>query len=1144
MNKLPNWMQSRLSGDKKQVSHGLNLALKLKEPIKLPLLLLDIVLAKPKIDRALTELSFIHFARLVPSWDGRALMVTTEFDGPLEPYVMDFVIALGDVFDTLLSYVEDPPPLPIREHPDQFWAYVQQWNRVPFFPRSVLGDAALLPADFDYPVFSAYPEKTVTDIARSWPKLLPPAIDHPGAHVDLDDVQGNILYGYRAKKAAHLFFTIQNHVTARIWLSNAFASSTVDSHPWRGVTSAARWGEVDGVTIKPDLMGNVAFTFVGLEMLLPERISDLQRFPIAFREGAEARSAENGDLGPSDPANWKFGRGAQEIHVVLSLYEQDTPQTERKSHKPDSPSLFDTALEALLGDASSSGLALVGSHRAEVLPNGEVPFGYRDGISKPRISGQGKPDDLDFQPAASPGEFILGKDYADIFGGRSLGDLPGDLAQNGTFGVLRLMEQDVELFDRTIALEAARLGIADDLLKAKLLGRWPDGRPLSLDPNVTNGDSALNDFDYAPSWERPTVFDDADGLRCPIGAHIRRANPRTGRVAGQRHSRRLIRRGMPTSWDEDGSRKVGLLGLFFGGSIERQFEFIQQQWVQGDIAASGIRGQQDPIAGLRSKPMCHQVPGAGDVDLPPLVCTRGCLYLFFPGIAAIKGLRQPGIASQRGGSDGLLQSFGRMAGSLANSATSRTVDLIGLDAIPPTLRKFLDDLLSMNLESEAVGDLIAHFAPEASDTCGPSDEKPSGEIRPLDPRFVANPYPAYATLRRAHASTVWVKEHRAYWVLERGDAQRLFDEPELFKQARSDNTLRGIITLDDPRHHTVRAAVVEAFGNATANLDSYIDDSINQALDYLKKLEQFDLITHYAAVVPSRVFWRVFGVPVEERAEFEALAQTMMRHYGQPQHPGAVDALIFANAAVRLTALLGFHLGKAWTESLVGLPHVRGTLIGEIASRTHVRTALGEFPPSRPIEFMESLLTLVQLVLAGYMSSQFLIGTAMRNLLMPDPRADRPGQQPWMELGRIRTESGGDFERVFRAAIDEARRVDPPVTIVERHAAVKTIIGGVDVPADCRVCAVVGSSNRDLPGERDPEEFHWDRTPATANLSLGHGIHECIGKSFQENLVPKALNRLMEQMPSLRICDPTAVPAWFDNIYFRALQSLPVTRCK
>jgi deferrochelatase/peroxidase EfeB len=645
MDKFPDWASRWLSKDTRQVSHGLNLALKLENPDKLPLLLWDIVVAQPKITRAMKELSFIHFARFVPSWDGTALMVTTEFDGPLEPYVMDFVIALGDVFDTLLSYV-DPnvrPKLPTSEHPAEFWTFVQEWNRVPFARRIGGDDTVLFPPDFDYPLYSAYPEKTVTDILGKRTKLLPPAIDHPAAYVDLNDVQGNILNAYRAETAAHLFFSISDHLKARSWLATVFPQK--GGNAWDGVMSAERWG-----VLKPTVMANVGLTYAGMKKLLPDRMDDLRKFPDAFREGAEKRGELNGDKGLSDPRYWLFGRDDQNIHVVLSLYTFEKKVPAGTPHTA-AFRVFIDAFDALRKAALDNGMKLVCKQDAQALAGGKEQFGYTDGISKPRISGQCKPDDPDFQPAASPGEFLLGKDYKSIFGGSSLVDLPGDLAQNGTFGALRLLEQDVTAFKAMVKAEAARLAIPDEeLLKAKLLGRWPQGEPLALDPEAPSG-YVVNSFDYAPSWEHPGVDNDHEGAQCPIGAHIRRTNPRTARVAGQRHSRRLIRRGMPTDWvDADGTKKVGLLGLFIGASLERQFEFIQRQWIQGDLAASGIRGTQDPIAGLRSKPTRLRIRGNDDSDantviVPPLVTTRGSLYLFFPGISMLRGLEEAATPS-------------------------------------------------------------------------------------------------------------------------------------------------------------------------------------------------------------------------------------------------------------------------------------------------------------------------------------------------------------------------------------------------------------------------------------------------------------------------------------------------------------------
>lgn len=1148
MDKFPDWAESWLSIDKTQVSHGLNLALKLEDPNKLPLLLWDIVVAKPKIYMAMQELSFIHFARFVPSWDGTALMVTTEFDGPLKPYVMDFVIALGDVFDTLLSYVDKSarPKLPVRDHPNEFWDFVEKWNRVPFARRYGSAEDALFPPGFDYPVYSAYPEKTVTDIAGKRTQTLPPAIDQPAAYVDLDDVQGNILSGYRAKSALHLFFSVVDRNKARRWLAEVFPEKSIDgSRPWGGVMSAARWKVKDGGTIdKPSLMANVGFTYEGLEELLPDRKDEgLQRFPRAFREGAEVRSTINGDVGPSDPNNWLFGRHEQRIHVVLSLYvleDQKSENVHAIAHKP----TMTRASDGLIKGATENGMNVVCWQGAGALPDGKTHFGYRDGISKPRISGQCKPDDLDFQPAASPGEFLLGRSYKSIFGGNSLGDLPEDLATNGTFCALRLLEQHVDVFEKTIKSEASRLKLDEELLKAKLLGRWADGQPLALDPGNPSKTDPRNDFDYAPSWEHPDVANDHEGQRCPVGAHIRRTNPRTARVAGQRHSHRLIRRGMPTTWKDDGADKVGLLGLFIGASLEHQFEFVQQQWIQGDLAASGIRGTQDPIAGLRSKPTELDVGGSEPMEVPPLVTTRGSLYLFFPSISMLRGLTQAATPSALRVLNQEVAPSERSANALGLLDGVNRVELSDLSGLPPWIREFLDDLLFKKLDSKLVKTFIGELASPPRGDCESDSLCQASDIRPLDPRFIADPFPAYAKLRQAGTNVVWVPEHQAYWVLTREIAERLFNEPMNFLQQPSNKALRGIITMDGERHTVVRKVVEVALEKSTKTQASYITESIDAALSRLENLEQFDFITAYGAAVPRAVFWRIFGLRDKNDMDAcDALAHTMMRHFSQPERPGMLDRVVFADASVRLAGRLGLLLTNAWLQSLrPGKSPFDETLLGEIARQT--APTLNPPPKWSPfrLSFLESLMTLVQLVLAST-STQFLLGTAMRNLLMPDPRADRGGKTPWSELGTIFTSRPGDFDRAVRRALEEARRVDPPVTIVERYAADDLSIGGVTVRKDCPIFAVVASSNRDSKSASSLEEFQWDRNPSTSHLSIGHGIHKCVGEALQAEVVPMALRRLIDQMPDLRLCDSEAVPAWLDNLYFRVLQSLPVSRC-
>ena len=129
-----------------QVQHGLNLFLPLKAPVQMPALLALIATAKPRVFKQLAMLDYVHFARFLPSPDGSILWVITTFDGDLNPYIMDFVGAIGDVFTEILYFIKGAPPLPVQRYPREFIAFVNAHN----IPQ----------AD----VWSAYPDLTVIDI--------------------------------------------------------------------------------------------------------------------------------------------------------------------------------------------------------------------------------------------------------------------------------------------------------------------------------------------------------------------------------------------------------------------------------------------------------------------------------------------------------------------------------------------------------------------------------------------------------------------------------------------------------------------------------------------------------------------------------------------------------------------------------------------------------------------------------------------------------------------------------------------------------------------------------------------------------------------------------------------------------------------
>jgi deferrochelatase/peroxidase EfeB len=625
---------------REQVQTGLNLFLDLKNPTQMLALLETIKKMQPSVRAALERLHYVHFARFLPTRDGSTLIVITEFDGELKPYIMDFVAVLGDVFTAILEFVKDAPRLPVNKYPQDFWEFVQKNNVSQVQP------------------WSAYRHSTVLDI-KGVRRPLPPKVDDPPpAHLDLEDIQGNILVGYDAKFARHFALQICDAQLARN-LIKALLPQTGGSHV-----------QVSTATIcdtPPEYMLALGVTWRGLKALgVPEPV--LKEFPEAFRRGpAFGDPAKKidiptslGDTGASAPSTWCFGNPdspADLPDVLLSLLSKQNTELERRT----------TELRALFASSRLREIPL--PYEPAALPGKRahehiVHFGYRSSIAQPRIAQAGKLKKADdMQPAAAAGDFLLGKDYVNQYGGNFAGDLPSALCDNGTYAAVRIMKQDVGAFEDFLDLAATRTGVPRDpeapqawdmqreWIAAKMMGRWRDGRPLTLapTPDVKVARKQLNDFDFAPSAAHPTYYDDFDGVRCPMSSHVRRMNPRGALVTGKPHSRRIIRRGMPYGPPfnrEQPHDKIerGLFGLFICGDLEMQFEFLLSTWTNKDISTVGIRGMRDPITGAQSEYGGKFVIRTTDekdpivLDVPHLVTTRGSDYFFLPGIGGLKYL--------------------------------------------------------------------------------------------------------------------------------------------------------------------------------------------------------------------------------------------------------------------------------------------------------------------------------------------------------------------------------------------------------------------------------------------------------------------------------------------------------------------------
>ena len=440
--------------------------------------------------------------------------------------------------------------------------------------------------------------------------------------LDLHRIQGFVTRGYRLPLARYIFLRIDDPARAATWISEI----TTD------VLIAAPWSQ------KPDSGLNVAFSYAGLAALaLPD--ATLASFPEEFREGMAARASALGDEGESSPANWEAPLGTQDVHVLLMIsaaHQQALSAHEQRTR--------DDIQRA-------GGLTVVHEDTGNALPGNREHFGYADGFAQPEIEGAGLPSQPgdgaplrgeNWRPIRA-GEFILG--YPDEENVEPQAPTPGELATNGSFLVYRKLHQDVGAFRAQLAKAAQLYTRGEEHLAAKIVGRWRDGTPLDLspdapDPVIVADDQRNNAFSYAT---------DGDGLRCPIGAHIRRVNPRDslpfeGKLVN-RH--RIIRRGipygepLPEGAGDDGEDR-GVIFMCLQASIARQFEFIQSQWLNRGNAFT-LGEDQDVLVAPQDGPGPHKmtIHGKPPFFLGPLqrvVTVRGGEYFFVPGINGLEFL--------------------------------------------------------------------------------------------------------------------------------------------------------------------------------------------------------------------------------------------------------------------------------------------------------------------------------------------------------------------------------------------------------------------------------------------------------------------------------------------------------------------------
>ncbi len=436
---------------------------------------------------------------------------------------------------------------------------------------------------------------------------------NPETELELDDIQSGVLRPRPTPYVAtYIGFRIDDHKAGQELIGRIA----------RVVTSAA-----NPASPLADTSVSVALTYQGLKALRVPAES-LESLSWEFRQGMASRASELGDTGESAPENWEQPLGSSDLHVVLVAVSPDEQTLE---------AALDPAREAY---RKMSGIEAIWRQNCHALPTETEPFGFRDGISHPAIEGSGIPGTNPREQPLKAGEFVLG--YRDELGGVQK-TTPELLGRNGTYVVFRKLHQRVAEFRKFLKASANN---ADDeeLLAAKMMGRWRSGAPLALCP-------FHDDPELGADARRNNVFmfeeDDKTGLKTPGGSHIRRCNPRDAAIAGVARIHRMIRRGtaygplLPEGVLEDDGADRGLMFAFVGAHIGRQFEFVQSQWVN-DGVFFGAGEDKDPVIGSNGpggsftvprKPVRRRIQG-----IPNFVVTRGGEYCFMPGLRALSWL--------------------------------------------------------------------------------------------------------------------------------------------------------------------------------------------------------------------------------------------------------------------------------------------------------------------------------------------------------------------------------------------------------------------------------------------------------------------------------------------------------------------------
>jgi cytochrome P450 len=390
-------------------------------------------------------------------------------------------------------------------------------------------------------------------------------------------------------------------------------------------------------------------------------------------------------------------------------------------------------------------------------------------------------------------------------------------------------------------------------------------------------------------------------------------------------------------------------------------------------------------------------------------------------------------------------------------------------------------------------------------------------FNPMDPEFVANPYPTYHRLRAedpVHCSPL------GFWVLTRyEDVVASLRDPRFAKEpiasyvaARLGSPTPGaglaMLDRDPPDHTRLRGLVNKAFTPRVVDvLRPRIQQMVAGLLDAVEGKGAMDLIEDFAYPIPVVVICEMLGVPVADRERFKQWGVDIARGLDAILLPLDSDVTLRSRAA---RTALGDYFRELIAERRSS---PRADLLSGLIAAEEAGDKLNE---------EELLATCILLLVAGHETTVNLIGNGSLALL----------RHP-AELQRLRENPG-----LIASAVEELLRFDGPVQRTARMPSEDVTIGGHTIPKGEMVMPFIGAADRDPAQFPDPDRLDIARAD-NRHIAFGWGIHFCLGAPLARVEGQIAINTLVQRLPKLALA--TDRPEYRRSLTLRGLVTLPVT---